>query len=40
MLLFGLATPMPTVRIQRDLMVVSVWRDSQEMEQRVQVKAK
>ena len=39
-LLLGPVTPMPTVRIQRDLMVVSVWQDLQEMEQRVQVKAK
>lgn len=39
-LLLGPVTPMPIVRIQRDLMVVPVWQDLQEMEKRVQVRKK
>ena len=39
-LLLGPVTPMLTVRIQTDLMVVPVWQDLQEMEQRVQVRTK
>ena len=39
-LLLGSVTPMPTVRIQRDLMIVPVWQDLQEMEKRVQVRTK
>jgi len=39
-LLLGPVTPMPTVRIQRDLMVVPVWQDLQQMGKRVQVRTK
>ena len=41
MLLLGLVTPMPTVRIQKDLMTVAaVWQDLQEMGKRAQVRTK